>query len=129
MTPEAPEEILRIVEMQLLCAFKAAATLRRLLPLLDQQRIPADVALLEEAKALSRSVRRTLLLCQKAYAADPLVRHLFDTRRAYCRWDENATKSGKRLETNLLMSFKAASSLGFSGSFKDWEKLVRLRPT
>ena len=114
--------------MQLTCASKAAAILRRLMPLLERERIPADVALLEEAKALSRSVRRTLLLWQKAYAADPLVRHLFDTRKDYRRWDENATKSGKRLETNLLMSFKAASGLGFSGSFKDWEKLVRLRP-
>ena len=114
--------------MKLTCAFKAAAILRLLLPLLDQQCIPADVALLEEAKALSRSVRRTLLLWQKAYAADPLVKHLFDTGKDYRRWDENATKSGKRLETDLLMSYQTASGLGFSGSFKDWEKLVRLRP-
>lgn len=128
MTPEAPEEILRIVEMQLTCAFKAAAILRRLVPLLDRERIPADLALLEEAKALSRSVRRTLLLWQKAYAADPLVKHLFETRKAYCRWDEHATKSGNRVETNLLISYQTAGRLGFTDSSKSWEKLVRLRP-
>jgi hypothetical protein len=96
---------------------------------LDRKRIPADVALLEEAKALSRSIRRTLLLWQKTYAADPLVRHLFETRKAYCKWEEHATKSGKRVETNLLMSYQAAGRLGFTGSFKAWEKLVCLRPS
>jgi hypothetical protein len=114
--------------MQLTCAFKAAAILRRLVPLLDRERIPADLALLEEAKALSRSVRRTLLLWQKAYAADPLVKHLFETRKAYCRWDEHATKSGNRVETNLLISYQTAGRLGFTDSSKSWEKLVRLRP-
>jgi hypothetical protein len=53
---------------------------------------------------------------------DPLVSHIFITRRNYR--NVNDTKGGKRLEMNARLSFNTACELGFRGSLDEWERLM-----
>jgi hypothetical protein len=53
---------------------------------------------------------------------DPLVSHIFVSRRCYR--NVNDTKSGKRREMMARLSFNAACELGFRGSLDEWERLM-----
>jgi hypothetical protein len=53
---------------------------------------------------------------------DPLVSHIFITRRNYR--NVNDTKGGKRREMNARLSFNTACELGFRGSLDEWERLM-----
>ena len=53
---------------------------------------------------------------------DPLAVHIFVSRRHYRHVQD--TKSGKRRETEALISWKAACDLGFRGTLAEWERLM-----
>jgi hypothetical protein len=53
---------------------------------------------------------------------DPLASHIFVARRN-CR-NVNNTKSGKRREMMVRLSFNTACELGFRGSLDEWQRLM-----
>jgi len=53
---------------------------------------------------------------------DPLASHIFVSRRHY--QNVNDTKSGKRRDMNVRLSFDTACELGFRGSLDEWERLM-----
>lgn len=61
----------------------------------------------------------------KAYA-DPFAAHYFVARKAYRIACETAGKSGSRIERALLSSYQMAMTLGYKGSAREWENLLRV---
>lgn len=57
---------------------------------------------------------------------DPLAPHIFVARRSYRNVHD--TKSGKRRDTTVLLSFREACDLGFRGGFREWEALMGATP-
>ena len=58
--------------------------------------------------------------------ADPFAAHYFVARRAYRLACESSGKSGSRINRALLSSYQAAMNLGFKGSVREWEGLLRV---
>ncbi|MGB8167045.1 MAG: hypothetical protein WCF18_06105 [Chthoniobacteraceae bacterium] len=57
---------------------------------------------------------------------DPLGVHIFAARASYRRTsDRDTSKSGKRTETELQMSYSRARQLGFRGGQQMWDLLMR----
>ncbi len=57
---------------------------------------------------------------------DPLGVHIFASRASYRRTSgHDHSKSGRRTETELQMSYARACSLGFRGGHEMWELLMR----
>jgi hypothetical protein len=54
---------------------------------------------------------------------DPRASHIFVSRRQYR--NVNDTKSGKRREMSIRISFNTACELGFRGILEEWERLMR----
>ena len=89
----------------------------------------AGIELLKEFTSLQRTSRRLLRAWQKLYAQDPLAEHLFETRRQFRQSEkQRPQKSGRALQTILLLSHQQAVDLGFKGRGEEWEQLVRLAP-
>jgi hypothetical protein len=53
---------------------------------------------------------------------DPLASHIFVSRRHYRNVSD--TKSGKRRETMVRLSFNTACELGFRGGLDEWQRLM-----
>jgi hypothetical protein len=65
-------------------------------------------------------------LARAQSAQDPLGFHIFQARARFRRTEAcDKSKSGKRVELNLQLSFTEAETLGFRGSIKIWELLMR----
>src|SRR5688500_1685863 len=77
--------------------------------------------------AASQSVEQLATQVDAARAqADPFASHYFAARRSYRLACETATKSGKAIERALHSSYLKAMDLGFKGSIRDWEGLLRI---
>jgi hypothetical protein len=61
----------------------------------------------------------------KSYA-DPFAAHYFVARKAYRVACDSAGKSGHRIERALLSSYQVAMKLGFQGSVREWETLLKV---
>lgn len=70
--------------------------------------------------------RLTKQLASAKADADPFAAHYFVARKAY-RWAvDHSGKSGSKIERALISSFRGAMELGFKGSIRDWEELLRV---
>ena len=61
----------------------------------------------------------------KSYA-DPFAAHYFVARKAYRVACDTTGKSGSRIERTVLSTYQMAINLGFKGSVRDWEGLLRI---
>ncbi len=75
---------------------------------------------LERLTAAIRDVESELAAMKAEH--DPLASHIFVSRRNYR--NVNDTKSGKRREMTVRLSFDVACELGFRGSLDEWERLI-----
>jgi hypothetical protein len=57
---------------------------------------------------------------------DPFASLYFTARKSYLRACETANKGGAKIERDLISSYKKAADLGFKGSIRDWEALLRI---
>jgi hypothetical protein len=57
---------------------------------------------------------------------DPLGFHIFQARASFRRTEDgDRSKAGRKVELSLQLSFTKAETLGFRGSIKMWELLMR----
>jgi hypothetical protein len=75
---------------------------------------------LERLTAAIRDVESELASMKAEH--DPLASHIFVSRRHY--QNVNDTKSGKRREMIVRLSFNTACERGFRGSLDEWERLM-----
>jgi hypothetical protein len=81
-------------------------------------------ALLASATA---SVDRLATKVEAARAEpDPFASHYFAARKSYRYACQTANKSGAKIERDLISTYRRAMELGFKGSIRDWEALLRL---
>jgi hypothetical protein len=81
----------------------------------------------EALRCLTRAIRDVeVLLDEMRSEHDPLAVHIFIARRIYRHARD--TKSGKRRETSVQLSWQRACELGFRGSLGDWERLLGAAP-
>ena len=59
-------------------------------------------------------------------APDPFASLYYAARRSYRRACETANKSGKTIERDLQSTYIKAMDLGFKGSIREWEALLRI---
>ena len=72
---------------------------------------------------LTKAIREVEAIIETMRAEhDPLVSHIFVSRRHYRNADD--TNSGKRREINARLSFNTACELGFRGSLDEWDRLM-----
>lgn len=77
-----------------------------------------------QADALAAELRTQLARAEAR--RDPLGVHIFAARASYrCTSDLDTSKSGKRTDTELQMSYTRACSLGFQGGRPMWDLLMR----
>jgi hypothetical protein len=57
---------------------------------------------------------------------DPFASLYFAARKSYRRACDTANKSGKNIERVLISTYRKAMDLGFKGSIRDWEALLRI---
>jgi hypothetical protein len=57
---------------------------------------------------------------------DPFASHYFAARKTYRHACATANKGGAKIERALLSTYKTATDLGFKGSIRDWETLLRI---
>jgi hypothetical protein len=93
---------------------------------------------LTELEALSSELRTLLAAAGEAVERftaqihearaenDPFAALYFAARKAYRRELGAAKKSGNNVEREVWSSYRKAHELGFKGSAKDWEELLRL---
>lgn len=58
--------------------------------------------------------------------ADPFAALYFAARKDYRYAVRTANKGGAKIERSLISSYKKAMELGFKGSIRDWEGLLRV---
>jgi hypothetical protein len=75
---------------------------------------------LERLTAAIRDVESELAAMKAEH--DPPASHIFVARRHYR--NVNDTKSGKRREMTVRLSFNTACELGFRGGLDEWERLM-----
>ncbi len=86
--------------------------------LADLESIAADLRAL--ADRMTKKVENA-----KAHP-DPFAAHYFIARKSY-RWAvDHSGKSGSRIERDLIASYQVAMTLGFAGSIREWEALLRV---
>jgi chromosome segregation ATPase len=74
-------------------------------------------------KHLSDAIQETESVLEKMRAdSDPLASHIFVSRRQYRNMSD--TKSSKRSERALRVSWQIACELGFRGNLGEWERLM-----
>lgn len=61
----------------------------------------------------------------KAYP-DPFAAHYFAARRSYKYACLTANKGGAKIERELIASYKVAMTLGYKGSIREWQALLRI---
>lgn len=59
-------------------------------------------------------------------APDPFAALYFAARKDYRHACRTANKGGAKIERSLLSSYKKAMDLGFKGSIREWEALLRV---
>jgi hypothetical protein len=57
---------------------------------------------------------------------DPFAAHYFAARKSYSVACRVANKGGAKIERNLISTYKMAMTLGFKGSIREWEALLRI---
>ena len=74
-------------------------------------------------KTLSAAITEAQEALEEAKAEpDPLATHIFVSRRQLRHMPD--TKSGKRSETAIRLSWETACDLGFRGSLEEWGRLM-----
>ena len=58
--------------------------------------------------------------------ADPFAAHYYAARRSYRRAVATANKGGKNIERNLISTYRVAMELGFKGTIREWQALLRI---
>jgi hypothetical protein len=93
---------------------------------------------LTELESLARDLRKLLAtasatvdgLATKLEAAraqpDPFASLYFAARKSYRHACVTANKGGAKIERDLISSYKKAVDLGFKGSIRDWQALLRI---
>ncbi len=110
-------------------AWVAAGILRAVLAAIDRPPAEAGPQVIE-AVIIGRILCRSLHNWQAAYAAEPLVAHVFDARARYRVASDNCrSKSGKSVERFVHMSYVRACELGYQGQMDAWWKLLWFSPT
>lgn len=74
-------------------------------------------------KTLAAAIMEAQRALEEAKAEpDPLATHIFVSRRQLRHMPD--TKSGKRSETVIRLSWQTACELGFRGSLEEWGRLM-----
>lgn len=74
-------------------------------------------------RTLADAIRETETVLEAMRAEhDPLSLHIFVSRRQYRTMPD--TKSGKRREVAVRLSWQTACDLGFTGTLGEWERLM-----
>jgi hypothetical protein len=58
--------------------------------------------------------------------SDPFASLYFAARKSYRHACQTANKGGAKIERDLISSYKKAVDLGFKGSIRDWQALLRI---
>jgi hypothetical protein len=93
--------------------------------LTELERLARDLQALLATASANVDTFATKLEAARAHP-DPFASVYFVARKSYRRACETANKGGKAIERDLISSYQKAVDLGFKGSIRDWEGLLRI---
>jgi len=75
---------------------------------------------------LSELLAEASVLVDEARARkDPFAAHVYQARQQYRAAVDTSTKSGKRIEMCVQTTYIKAMALGYKGSIRDWQEVLR----